>query len=352
MNTNKQSVCFKRKTTNFSIVSNPIIDDAKISPAAGWLYVLIQRWITYNAEGFICSKSFLASKYQAGSRMFNRAWDELKEAGYLKMYSHPTGGWICELLDEAQPNTPHTYYLDMNNEVKSTNVDRAERKASKSQENAGKDHYPQNVGNGDHYLQNDSNGNDSDGNVGNIINTKSNYSDNTKGNTLSLSLSIYPNEGTEQKEKKIDRLIVTEEMTNQIKQDIEAETLADEIGAEDVAFAVDVIAELRTVNEPVVFNKREVAPDCVRHVANAIRREHVIYVFKCIRAQTRPIGNIRGYLRTSLFNAPLTLNSYNANVEARSRKQDQSGSFDTDEFFLASVRRSFGDDFDPAIFTP
>ena len=191
-----QNVVFKRKTTSFSMVANPIIDDKEITPAAGWLYVLIQRWITFNADDFVCSKSFIASKYPSGYRMFNRAWDELKAAGYLKMYCqmNPRAVWTAELLDEPQPDTPHTYYLNADGEVTSTNEDLAKKREENKNsvplkmtytENDEEFRTPQNGSNG-----NGSNRNGSNRNVGNNINTPVKDFNNDFNNNYQ---SIYPN---------------------------------------------------------------------------------------------------------------------------------------------------------------
>ncbi len=357
MNSNKQDVRGRRKTTSFSMVSNPIIDSKDITPAAGWLYVLIQRWVTYNAEGFICSKSFLASKYQSGYRMFNRAWDELKEAGYLKMYSHPTEGWEFDLLDVAQPDTPHTYYLDINGQVKSTNVDRAEKKAAKAQEKEEKDHYPQNDSNGDHYPQNDSNGNDSNGNGGNNINTFSNSSYKNKNNTSLSNQSIYHSEEPAQtarpKKKKIDRLI-DEELVEEIKEQIFYDELrkVDKIQEDEIDLAVDVLAEMLTATEPDEIGGRSYAPEFIKERATIIDYTYMQYVFECIHAQTEKIYNIRKYMKTAIFNAPATIGSYYANAvrsDMAKKATSSQGSFGADEFFEIAVKSAMGENFDPAI---
>lgn len=305
----------RRKNTSFSIVANPIIDDKTITPAAGWLYVLIQRWLTFNAEGFICSKTFLASKYQSGYRMFNRAWDELKEAGYLKMYSHPTEGWEFDLLDEPKLNEPHTYYLDLNGEIKSTNVDRAAKKAAKQaetvKENEEKDHYPQNDSNG-----NDSNGNDNNGNEGNIINTSVNTPINTIYNTNNQSIyhsnTINIDGAPSRKREKTDRLIDADTIRD-VKEQIEYEMLSERIDRDFLDTAVNCVAELYATNKPMTFNNREYSLELVRQRSLEIKWDHIEYVFECFREQREKVYNVKKYLLTSIFNAPDTKGSHYIN---------------------------------------
>lgn len=305
-----QNVVFKKKTTTFSMIANPIIDDKTITPAAGWLYVLIQRWITYNDPDFACSKAFLASRFNSGSFMFNRAWDELKTAGYLKMYSHPTEGWQAELLDEAQPDTPHTFYLDLNGEVSSTNIERAAKKAEKQ---AKTDHYPENHSNGKH-----SNGDHINGNAGNNINTYFKDSFNTIHNT-SINQSINHREQITQKggspaeEKKIDRLIDADTIRD-IKNQIEYDYLLQDIDRDTLDIAVSCIAELYTATEPQTFNDRVFAADYVRERSLSISSEHIQYVFECFKEQREKVYNIRKYLTTAIFNAPDTMGAYYDNA--------------------------------------
>lgn len=321
-NASSNNVVFKRKTASFSTIANPIIDDKSITPAAGWLYVIIQRWITFNADNFECSKSFIASKYNAGAYMFDRAWDELKEHGYLKMYSHPIEGWQAELLDVPEPNTPHTYYLDKAGQLKSTNLDRAEKKAAKLAELVQNDHYPENHPNGDHYPENHSNGNHtngehSNGNGGNMINTI-----NKNSNNILLDQSINQdndiNEAKIQAEKIQDRLIdgkLIEEIKKQIDYDslISDGVFSSAISADDVDGIVDAIAVLKTANKPMKFGDSTYTPDFIRQRADQIDSEHVEYVFECFYENREEVRNIKKYLTSAIFNAPATCGSFYAN---------------------------------------
>lgn len=309
----KKDVVFRRKNSSFSMIANPIIDDKNISPAAGWLFVIIQRWITFSADDFVCSKAFIASKFPSGYRMFNRAWDELKDFGYLKMYSHPIDGWQADLLDEPRPDEPHTYYLDKSGEIKSTNIDRAEKKAAKNAKLAEEDHYPQNGTNGTHYPQNDSNGNDINGNGGNIINTIYKNFDNMVNNNQ----SIYQYDVIEgppiSLEKQTDRLI-DGNLVEKIKNQIEYDVLLQDFEKELIDIAVSCISDLYTASGPQTFNDRTFAAEYVYQRACEIKEEHISYVFECFIEQKEKVYNVRKYLLTAIFNAPDTIGAYYENA--------------------------------------
>lgn len=96
---------FRKKRTNFSMVSNDIIRNDNVSLKAKGLYALIQSYITL--ENFTLYKGFLQSKCIEGERAFDSAWRELKEKGYLVQYKLKDENnkyyYEYELLDEPKP---------------------------------------------------------------------------------------------------------------------------------------------------------------------------------------------------------------------------------------------------------
>ena len=60
-------------------------------------------------------------------------------------------------------------------------------------------------------------------------------------------------------------------------------------------------------------------PQCTRSTVPTGRRldySLMVYVFECLRRNTTQVRNIRAYLLTTLFNAPLTMNNhYQAEVQ-------------------------------------
>ena len=75
---------FRKKRINFSMISNEILRNEKISLKAKGLYSLIQSYITM--DDFILYKGFLMSKCPEGRRSFDSAWNQLKQSGYLIQY--------------------------------------------------------------------------------------------------------------------------------------------------------------------------------------------------------------------------------------------------------------------------
>ncbi|GEM_PF-3878572 len=93
-------------------VSNSAAQDINLSLRAKGLYLLIKSCI--ESPGFDCGhyKPELEAKCKEGSKAFDSAWRELKQAGYLKQYRIAHGGeskgfhYDYELLDTADDTTP------------------------------------------------------------------------------------------------------------------------------------------------------------------------------------------------------------------------------------------------------
>ena len=75
---------FRKKRVNFSMVSNEILRNERISLKTKGLYSLIQSYITM--DDFTLYKGFLMSKCPEGRRSFDSAWNQLKQSGYLVQY--------------------------------------------------------------------------------------------------------------------------------------------------------------------------------------------------------------------------------------------------------------------------
>lgn len=75
---------FRKKRVNFSMVSNEILRNERISLKTKGLYSLIQSYITM--DDFTLYKGFLMSKCPEGRRSFDSAWNQLKQLGYLVQY--------------------------------------------------------------------------------------------------------------------------------------------------------------------------------------------------------------------------------------------------------------------------
>lgn len=106
-NKNNNSGKFRKKKIYFTQVSNIALRDKYLSFSAKGLYSLIQSYITM--PNFDLYKSYLMEIAEEGTTAFNKAWKELKELGYLKMYKikdEATGTYFYEyeLLDEPELN--------------------------------------------------------------------------------------------------------------------------------------------------------------------------------------------------------------------------------------------------------
>jgi hypothetical protein len=94
---------FKHKKNKFAQVSNVAIRDKNLSLRAKGLYSLIQSYITI--EGFTLYKKMLNNQSIEGRDSFNKAWNELKDNGYLIVTESRCNGAFCyeyELVDEPE----------------------------------------------------------------------------------------------------------------------------------------------------------------------------------------------------------------------------------------------------------
>jgi len=94
---------FKHKKNKFAQVSNVAIRDRNLSLRAKGLYSLIQSYITI--EGFTLYKKMLNNQSIEGRDAFNKAWNELKDNGYLIVSESRYNGTYCyeyELVDEPE----------------------------------------------------------------------------------------------------------------------------------------------------------------------------------------------------------------------------------------------------------
>lgn len=106
---------FRQKKTNFSIVSNSLIHDPKISLKGKGLYCIIQSFVTI--PNFVLYKSHLKKSCKEGSKAFETAWKELKDKGYLVQYRvrDERGQFVYEyeLLDTAKEPHPQNGDMDI-----------------------------------------------------------------------------------------------------------------------------------------------------------------------------------------------------------------------------------------------
>ena len=247
---------FRKKRTNFSMVSNTIIRDDTISLKAKGLYTLIQSYITL--ENFTLYKGFLKSKCCEGVRAFDSAWNELKETGYLKQYKMRKGGktfyYEYELLDEPEKETE----------------------------------------NGDLSLIQ---------NVG-TINEETFNVPHTKGDDINNTIqkNIIQNN--------TNQIISISDVKDQIGYD--AFSITDINLVDEIALLINDILNVPD-GRTVWIAKEPIQSELVKERFSQLNKFHIDYVLECMKSNTNKITNIKSYLLTALYNAPATMNNYYQN---------------------------------------
>ena len=105
----------------------------------------------------------------------------------------------------------------------------------------------------------------------------------------------------------IDRCEVREE----VKESIEYEHLRQELPYDDVESLLELIVDVLSSTASTTRIGGEVLPvDAVRQRFRQLDSEHIKYVIDSLRQTTTKINNIRAYLLTALYNAPITIGPY------------------------------------------
>ncbi len=107
------------------------------------------------------------------------------------------------------------------------------------------------------------------------------------------------------------------EYLREIKENIEYPFLCQQFNADDVDEVVGLMADVMCSTQSTVRIGGENIP-LPQVQARFYRLDYLlmVYVFECLRRNTTQVRNIRAYLLTTLFNAPLTMNNhYQAEVQ-------------------------------------
>lgn len=252
---------FRKKKTNFAMVSNTIARDKNITFKAKGLYLLIQSYITI--DNFTLYKSFLQSQSCEGVRAFDSAWNELKKTGYLKQYKMRKGGktfyYEYELLDEPE--------IETSDDGQS---------------------FIQNVGT-------------MDVETFNVLHTKDGSYNNTIQNNTIHNNTIS------------NHIISISDVKDMIGYDAFSLTninLVDEV----VLLITDIlnIPDGRTI----WIAKEPIQSEIVKARFLQLNKFHIDYVLECMNSNANKIANIKSYLLTALYNAPTTMNNYYLNKVA------------------------------------
>ena len=98
---------------------------------------------------------------------------------------------------------------------------------------------------------------------------------------------------------------------NGVKESIEYTHLCTEFNQEDVDEMVELIADILCTTRPTVrIGSENIPTEQVKKRFQRLDCTHMEYIFDCLRRNTTQVRNIRAYLLTTLYNAPVTINNY------------------------------------------
>lgn len=104
---------------------------------------------------------------------------------------------------------------------------------------------------------------------------------------------------------------------SQIKENIDYEILVQDepYNRERLDGFVELMAEVySSKRESMRINQEDVRTDIVKSRFRKIDSGHIRYVLDCLDKNTTAIGNIRAYMLSALFNAPVTIKQYYASL--------------------------------------
>lgn len=117
-------------------------------------------------------------------------------------------------------------------------------------------------------------------------------------------LSIYP---PVQPDGQMDRFVVRE----RTKEQIDYQSLKQKYPFDDVSDLLELIVDTMTSTAPTIRIGGEPMPaTAVKNRFQQLDSTHIEYVLEALKKTTTEIRNIRAYLLTALYNAPVTIGSY------------------------------------------
>lgn len=328
---------FRRKK-GFTIASNSAIRDKKLSLKGKGLYTLIQSYITH--ESLAITKAFIMCQSGEKETSFNRAWNELKDAGYLKIHQTPSATGVYkyeyELLDEANTmNGAYLFRYNMKGELTSTNLTSGPARKKQTDKNIENDIHVKEAKTGNSSEVKIKNSVEQQQEAHFVISEKEydkqydekhysekHYSEKhhsanggsniiLHNNTIDRfdNLSIYHQETEEQFKKQIeyDRWM-DDESIDQALLNLIVKTAANLlIMPDDYSWRIN--KTLRTASE-------------IRLKINQLNHEHIGYILESIGNHKSPIKNVIGFIRSALYNAPDTYSLYMSKRDIQEKKSD------------------------------
>ena len=124
---------------------------------------------------------------------------------------------------------------------------------------------------------------------------ETNYTDINYTNNSYTDLSIYPEPET----------------MDEIEERIELDILKEEYPYDNPESLVELMAEVEQCSAPTIrIGRQSIPTPSVQHRFRQLGREHIEYVLDSMRDTTSKIKNIKAYLLTALYNAPITIGPY------------------------------------------
>jgi len=127
-----------------------------------------------------------------------------------------------------------------------------------------------------------------------------------------LEPSIYPSAPPP-----VGRWIDRSDYRREVESQIEFSHLCRQFGYEDVDGVVELMVDTLCSTRPTLrIGGEEIPTGQVKSRFLTLDNSHLEYVFDCMRRNTPQVRNIRAYLLTTLYNAPITMsNFYQAEVQ-------------------------------------
>ena len=97
----------------------------------------------------------------------------------------------------------------------------------------------------------------------------------------------------------------------EVRESIEYAHLCTQFNQEDVDEMVELITDVLCTTRPTIrIGGEDIPTEQARDRFQRLDCGHMEYVFDCLRRNTTQIRNIRAYLLTTLYNAPVTISNY------------------------------------------
>jgi hypothetical protein len=103
-----------------------------------------------------------------------------------------------------------------------------------------------------------------------------------------------------------------EDYTEEVKEQIDYELLCINYPTEDISAYVELICEVYSKDGAMTLGGETVPASKVKRRFEKLEYDHIAYVIDSLRESNKRIKNMKAYLLTALYNAPLTIGSFYA----------------------------------------